>query len=97
MGEPMSVPVPGDHCPFLNRADSRCAEHFRIDAMQHAFKYCVGRFRACPTYLQLRVERRMKQLESKREFGSRNVQVTISRRKPNPAAADSALPYPSCR
>ena len=49
-----------DHCPFLNRADSRCAAHFCLDRLNHAFKYCFDRYTACPVYTQLLMERRIR-------------------------------------
>ena len=51
-----------DHCPFLNRADSRCSQNFHLDSLQHAFKHCFGQFKACPTYVELLVERRVKRI-----------------------------------
>jgi len=45
------------HCPFLNRADSRCSEHFNLDQLGHAFDYCFGYYDACATYRQLLAER----------------------------------------
>jgi len=38
-----------EHCPFLNRSDSRCSDNFNIDHLQHAFKFCFGRYKACPS------------------------------------------------
>jgi hypothetical protein len=46
-----------EHCPFLNRSDERCAENFNIDHLQHAFRFCFGRYKACPTYTTMLVER----------------------------------------
>lgn len=31
--------------------------------MQHAFQYCFQTYKACPTYLELLVERRVRQVE----------------------------------
>ena len=53
-----------EHCPFLNRSDARCAENFNIDHLQHAFKFCFGRYKACTTYVELLVERRMRRNEA---------------------------------
>jgi hypothetical protein len=50
-----------DHCPFLNRADSRCAEHFNLDHLGYAFRFCFDRYKACPVYAELLSERRVKQ------------------------------------
>jgi hypothetical protein len=49
-----------DHCPFLNRADTRCADHFTIDGLHHAFEHCFDRYKQCRTYVELLVERRVK-------------------------------------
>jgi hypothetical protein len=54
------MPTKAQHCPFLNRADPRCSEAFNIDKLDHAFKYCFGRYTACPLYLELLIERRVK-------------------------------------
>lgn len=55
------MPESGRHCPFLNREDARCAECFTVNHMDHAFAYCFDRYKACPMYLELLVERRLKQ------------------------------------
>jgi hypothetical protein len=52
----MSERVP--HCPFLNRADSRCANHFSLDRLGSAFDHCFGEYKACPTYVEMLDERR---------------------------------------
>jgi hypothetical protein len=46
-----------DHCPFLNRSDRRCSEHFRLDHLQHAFKYCFDEYQTCPVYAEQLAER----------------------------------------
>ena len=75
------------HCPFLNRTDSRCAEHFHLDHLQHAFRFCFDRYEACPLYDELLAERQCRRrmaghLSGKEpahaEAGSL-VQVTIHR------------------
>jgi hypothetical protein len=48
------------HCPFLNRADARCGDAFSIDNLDHAFKYCFGRYIACPVYAELLIERKVR-------------------------------------
>src|SRR5258706_16151746 len=49
-----------DHnCPFLNRADERCSEHFHLEKLQHAFAHCFDHFHACPVYIERLIERRM--------------------------------------
>jgi hypothetical protein len=50
------------HCPFLNRADERCSPHFHVDALDHAYAFCFGRYKLCPHYLELLVERRVRRL-----------------------------------
>jgi hypothetical protein len=52
--------VQGQHCPFLNRADPRCAANFSLERLDHAFEYCFDRYQACPVYLDLLVERRVR-------------------------------------
>ena len=54
----------GQHCPFLNRTDTRCSDNFHLDRLQHAFKYCFDGYQTCPTYLELLVERRVRRSES---------------------------------
>jgi len=49
------------HCPFLNRADARCANHFSVDRLEYAFEYCFDKYKSCPTYLEILVERRVRQ------------------------------------
>ena len=46
-----------DHCPFLNRSDSRCSEYFRLSHLQHAFKFCFDQYHACPVYAEQLAER----------------------------------------
>lgn len=48
------------HCPFLNRADTRCSNHFSLDRLGHAFQHCFNQYKSCPTYLELLVERRVR-------------------------------------
>ena len=45
------------HCPFLNRADHRCASFFSIERLQHAFEHCFHTYKACEVYKELLVER----------------------------------------
>lgn len=58
------MPEHGRHCPFLNRSDPRCAEHFSLDSLSEAFADCVGTYAACPTYRELLAERRTRRGES---------------------------------
>jgi hypothetical protein len=53
-----------NHCPFLNRTDERCSPHFQVDDLEHAFVFCFGRYKTCPHYLELLVERRVRRLTS---------------------------------
>jgi hypothetical protein len=55
----------GQHCPFLNRTDSRCGSHFTLERLEHAFEYCFDRYNACPVYLELLVERRIRRGEAR--------------------------------
>jgi hypothetical protein len=50
----------GHHCPFLNRADARCARHFSIDDLGYAFQHCFGQYEACGAYRELLGERRVR-------------------------------------
>ncbi|MGH7180321.1 MAG: hypothetical protein ACREJC_23280 [Tepidisphaeraceae bacterium] len=70
----------GDHCPFLNRANQRCAEHFSLDRLGHAFEYCFNTYAACPVYQELLEERQARrgQISQVSDGASRLVQVTIS-------------------
>src|SRR4051812_22495114 len=51
---------PAAHCPFLNRADFRCSENFSLERLGYAFHYCFDQYKACPNYIELLVERRVK-------------------------------------
>jgi hypothetical protein len=48
------------HCPFLNRADTRCSDAFSLEKLDHAYKYCFGRYTFCSIYMELLVERRLR-------------------------------------
>jgi hypothetical protein len=90
--------APGEHCPFLNRSDDRCSDHFNIGRLGFAFDHCFGSYNACPVYLELLVERRLRRLSGSlhrpetdgdklRSRDARSlVQVTISHRHPQRAA-----------
>ena len=68
----------GHHCPFLNRADSRCAEHFNLDALGHAFDYCFGYYDACAVYSRLLAERHIRRAAGPGPFeGSRLAEFDI--------------------
>jgi len=68
------------HCPFLNRADARCARHFTLDDLEHAYKYCFDKYRACPTYIELLVERRVRRVEAGIAAGT--VEVSLAGSEP---------------
>jgi len=51
------------HCPFLNRSDYRCSNHFSLDKLEAAFDHCFGTYQACPTYLEMLGERKSRQQE----------------------------------
>jgi hypothetical protein len=70
-----------EHCPFLNRSDERCSENFNIDHLQHAFRFCFGRYKACSTYTELLVERLTRRGEAPSHASHANdrfVQITVS-------------------
>ena len=48
------------HCPFLNRADERCSNHFRLDHLERAFEQCFDRYHGCAVYRELLGERRVR-------------------------------------
>lgn len=50
------------HCPFLNRADDRCAEKMNLSALDYAYKFCFDNYKKCPVYMELLVDRRIKRL-----------------------------------
>ena len=91
-----------NHCPFLNRADRRCAEHFSLDHLQHAFRYCFDAYKTCPLDLEMLVERQVKRVSaggmvkvaetiSTMKIGAENaghklVQITLPRRYAQSAA-----------
>lgn len=52
------------HCPFLNKSDARCSDHFQLSNLEHAFEYCFDRYQACPVYLERLVERRVRRVEA---------------------------------
>ena len=79
----------GRYCPFLNRADSRCAEHFQLDKLAHAYRFCFGQYKSCQLYFELLVERRVRQREAIGDDHGHPpvVQVTISSAGTNAARA----------
>jgi hypothetical protein len=91
------MPQHAPHCPFLNRADERCSQHFSLDRLDHAFRYCFDGYHACPVYAQLLTERRERRAagDAAGELGdanhapqtSRFVQVTLAARNAQSRAA----------
>jgi hypothetical protein len=77
------------HCPFLNRDDARCAKQFTVGHMEHAFRHCFGSYKACPTYLELLVERRIRRMSESVVHAKALVQVSVSARHDHPRAAHS--------
>jgi hypothetical protein len=57
------------HCPFLNRADARCSDAFSLEKLDHAFKYCFGRYTYCSVYMELLIERRMRRSAAAEHVG----------------------------
>jgi hypothetical protein len=74
-----------DHCPFLNRADTRCSQNFQLDSLGHAFRHCFGQFKTCPTYIELLVERRIKRVTA--EHAHRTFHIPLAARDAQHAAA----------
>ena len=42
-----------DVCPFLDRADARCATHMTLADIGYAFAYCANNYTDCPLYREL--------------------------------------------
>jgi hypothetical protein len=53
-----------EHCPFLDQNDTRCAEHFRVAGLGQAFEHCLGAYRVCPIYRQIRRGLASKRMQS---------------------------------
>ncbi len=66
----------GRHCPFLNRNDARCGEHFRVDQLRHAFTHCFNAYERCPSYRQLLSERNESIREAMNDDGHRQPSPT---------------------
>ena len=47
----------GEHCPFLNRSDHRCAEYLNLDHLDHALEHCFDNYSTCEVYFALLNER----------------------------------------
>ena len=83
-----------DHCPFLNRSDSRCAEHLSLDNLPFAFEHCCDNYSACPLYAELLSERRLRRdavvgAGCGLAHASPHLQVTVYRRSPQPLRASA--------
>jgi hypothetical protein len=81
------MPDQANHCPFLNRADERCSQHFSLDRLAYAFRYCFDGYVVCPTYLELLRERRVRRANGDRmaehgegasQSSQRLVQLTLA-------------------
>ncbi len=73
----------GHHCPFLNRTDSRCAEHLKIDRLGHAFEFCFDVYAACPVYLDLLIERRTRSADRLAEPAEKDSSIVLQNRTPH--------------
>src|SRR5271170_3390834 len=93
----------GTHCPFLNRADSRCAGYLRLEALRHSYNYCFGHYAGCQVYEELLAERRERRGESlpmpgMRIAGQRAlVQVSVGRASNIAATLPAATQTPRDR
>jgi hypothetical protein len=89
------MPKPMQSCPFLDGGDRRCSNCFQLEHLNRAFKFCFGRYKACPTYLQLQVERRMDFIEraarKAAQDGKNGSQKTIAAADENRGAEVSAI------
>jgi hypothetical protein len=90
------------HCPFLNRADNRCSEHFSLDRLGHTFDYCFGYYEGCAVYLELLVERRVMRARGHGGEGAGDgndygklIQVTVGGRHAHGAADPAQFSHAS--
>lgn len=51
--KPLPAAGPEVECPFVHRADGRCAEHLTMGGMGYAFDHCFDAFAGCPVYAEL--------------------------------------------
>jgi hypothetical protein len=70
-----TMPDQSHHCPFLNRADRRCSDHFSLDHLEHAFEFCFDSYASCPVYLQLLLERQVKRVSAAIHVAGQQVSV----------------------
>jgi hypothetical protein len=54
----------GEHCPFLNRSDHRCSQHFNLDQLDYALEHCFDKYQNCQTYFTLLNERQEKRVQA---------------------------------
>lgn len=80
------------HCPFLNKSDARCSDHFHLSNLEHAFEYCFDRYQACPVYLERLVERRVRRIESKLVAEANEVELPARSRHAHASKASQYEP-----
>jgi hypothetical protein len=80
------APACADHCPFLNRCDSRCGQFFRIDKLGHAYRHCFDNYKSCPVYFDLLVERRARRAVA-------SAALPLNHEPGNDQLRPSAIPY----
>ena len=44
-------------CPFIDKAEARCADHLTLRNVARAFAHCANRYTTCPVYHKLLAER----------------------------------------
>jgi hypothetical protein len=59
------VSQPSRYCPFLNRDDDRCAEHFQVGSLNSTFAHCFGEYGQCAVYKEMLLERTVRRAEAK--------------------------------
>jgi hypothetical protein len=83
------------HCPFLNRSDYRCSNHFSLDKLNRAFDHCFGEYQACPTYLEMLNERQSRQPEGQGALTGTVVYANLTvRRRPANVTVKSPITTP---
>jgi hypothetical protein len=40
-------------CPFVDKADARCAPHLTLGNLARAFAHCADHYTECPVYREL--------------------------------------------
>lgn len=90
----------GCHCPFLNRADERCADRLNLSQLDYAYRYCFDAYKRCSVYVELLAERRIKRLSAAvvkpGHEDQRFIQLSISHRNAQREVA-SLAPLPRIR